>query len=199
MLSDRFHVIRFEERGCGRSSFTPPYDFGQSVHDLESVRVAYGIDRWVLAGHSAGVDLALLYALNRSKHCRAIVGLAGGRVVNDREWNKAYHHNREIIGEPVPHQAFACDPRVNTKSNAWWRRFITKPTLLADLATLEIPAHFILAERDIRPAWPTLQLAELMPRGSCEVIPGARHLLWDDEPDRLLQAMRHFLSTLHET
>ncbi|NRA58662.1 MAG: alpha/beta hydrolase [Phycisphaerales bacterium] len=196
MLSDRFRVIRFEERGCGRSSFTPPYDFGQTVIDVEAVRNAYAVDRWIIVGHSAGVDLALLYALTHPQHCRAIIGLAGGRVVNDRSWSEAYRHNRETIGEPLPEQPHPCDPRVNTESDAWWRQCITRPSLLADLARLETPAHFVLAERDIRPAWPTLQLAELLPRGSSETIPGARHMIWLDQPELLRRALRSFLDSM---
>lgn len=196
MLSDNFRVIRYEERDCGRSSFTPPYDFGQTVTDLEAVRNAYAVDRWIIVGHSAGVDLALLYALTNPQHCRAIIGLAGGRVVNDRSWSEAYRHNRETIGEPLPEQPHPCDPRVNAESNAWWRRYITRPSLLADLARLETPTHFVLAERDIRPAWPTLQLAELLPRGSSETIPGARHMIWLDQPELLRRALRSFLDSM---
>lgn len=196
LLRDRYTVIRFEERGCGRSSFTPPYNFGQSVLDLDAIRTAYGFDQWTVIGHSAGADLALLHALQFSERTTSIIGLAGGRIVNDRSWSDAYKAARDAEGEPLPEQPLACDERVNPESNAWWRRFITEPALLARLSRLGVPAHFILAEHDIRPAWPTLQLAKLLPAGSAEVIVGARHLIWLDEPEQLGTAMHRVLDSL---
>lgn len=198
LLCDRSTIVRFEERGCGRSSFTSPYDFGRSVLDLDAIRTTYGFDQWTVIGHSAGADLALLRALRFPASTTAIIGLAGGRIVNDRGWSEAYSQARETVGEPLPEQPHACDELVNPQSNAWWRRFITEPALLAELSRLDVPAHFILAERDIRPAWPTLQLAELLPAGSAEVIAGARHMIWLDEPNRLSTAMRRFLDSLGE-
>lgn len=196
LLRGRYTVVRFEERGCGRSSFKPPYNFGQSVLDLDAIRAAYGFDQWTVIGHSAGADLALLHALRFPERTTSIIGLAGGRIVNDRSWSDAYKAARDAENEPLPEQPFGCDERVNPESNAWWRRFITEPALLADLARLSVPAHFILGERDIRPAWPTLQLADLLPAGSFEIIDGTRHMIWLDEPQRLGAALHRFLDGL---
>jgi proline iminopeptidase len=41
----------------------PPYTIETCLTDLESVRAHYGIDRWIIGGHSWGADLALIYAL----------------------------------------------------------------------------------------------------------------------------------------
>ncbi|MCA3456702.1 MAG: prolyl aminopeptidase [Rhodobacter sp.] len=62
-----FRVILFDQRGCGRSR---PH---ASVHanttwdlvaDIEVIRTALGIDRWVCFGGSWGATLALIYAIS---------------------------------------------------------------------------------------------------------------------------------------
>src|SRR5918997_3734191 len=72
MLDDIAQVIRFEQRGCGRSQHAPPYDIETCLTDLESVRAHHGVDRWVIGGHSWGADLALTYAL---EHTSPVSGL----------------------------------------------------------------------------------------------------------------------------
>lgn len=60
----RYHVIMFDQRGCGKSN--PFLSFEQnspqhSVQDIETLRVHLGIERWVVFGGSWGSTLALLY------------------------------------------------------------------------------------------------------------------------------------------
>jgi proline iminopeptidase len=65
-LKDRARVIYYDQRGCGRSDFTPgPYGYSteQAVDDLDAVRKALGIDRWVVLGYSYGGFVAQYYAL----------------------------------------------------------------------------------------------------------------------------------------
>jgi pimeloyl-ACP methyl ester carboxylesterase len=38
MIDDEAIVIRFEQRGCGRSEATPPYDIATCLTDLENIR-----------------------------------------------------------------------------------------------------------------------------------------------------------------
>ena len=65
-LTTYAQVIRFEARGCGRSSAVPPYTIATCLADLEAIRQHYGVVRWIVGGHSAGADLALAYALHIS-------------------------------------------------------------------------------------------------------------------------------------
>jgi proline iminopeptidase len=62
-----FRVVLFDQRGCGRSR---PH---ASVHanttwdlvaDIEAIRSALGIDRWICFGGSWGAALALIYAIS---------------------------------------------------------------------------------------------------------------------------------------
>jgi len=59
LLDGTFTVVRFEQRGCGRSTGGGRFTIAQAVDDLDQVRVALGFDRWAVVGHSRGAELAL--------------------------------------------------------------------------------------------------------------------------------------------
>ena len=77
LLDDSFTVIRFDQRGCGRSTGGGPFTIAQAVDDLDQVRMAVGCERWALAGHSWGAELVLRYAARHPERCSAIAYLAG--------------------------------------------------------------------------------------------------------------------------
>ena len=68
MIDDLCQVIRFEPRGCGRSDWDGNYDVETLVSDAEAIRQDYGAERLIVAGHSAGPDFALAYALLSQVH-----------------------------------------------------------------------------------------------------------------------------------
>lgn len=60
-----YRAVLFDQRGCGRS--VPHSDLNANttqdlVDDMERIRTALGIDRWVVLGGSWGTTLALAYA-----------------------------------------------------------------------------------------------------------------------------------------
>lgn len=190
MLEDRCQVIRFEPRGCGRSTYDGWYHLERTVEDMEAIRNAYKIERWIIAGHSAGPDLALAYTIQYPQHVLGIIGIAGGRIVNDREWSAAYKKNKAERGENYGGKIFQADPEVNRIGNQSWRAYIKRPELLYEIAHIQVPAIFINAGNDIRPNWPTQQLAALIPNGQYFEIPEAEHCIWlthDRELKALLQ------------
>src|SRR5690242_7046325 len=74
-LAGHLEVIRWDQRGCGRSERRGPYSVGQSVADLDAVigqrtKVA-------LFGHSWGATLALRYALDHPDRVSALVYACG--------------------------------------------------------------------------------------------------------------------------
>jgi len=75
-LKDVARVIYYDQRGTGKSSkdaTKKTYTVTQAVEDLESLRKALKIDKWVLLGHSYGGLLAQCYALKFPEHCRGLV------------------------------------------------------------------------------------------------------------------------------
>jgi proline iminopeptidase len=77
LLDDTFTVIRFDQRGCGRSTGDGPFTIAQAVADADQVRAALGFDRWAVAGHSWGAELALRYAARHPDRTTAVAYIAG--------------------------------------------------------------------------------------------------------------------------
>jgi proline iminopeptidase len=78
LLDGTFTVIRFDQRGCGRSTADGgPFTIEQAVDDLDQVRAALGFDRWAVAGHSWGAELAVRYAARHQDRTVAVAYIAG--------------------------------------------------------------------------------------------------------------------------
>ena len=71
-----YRAVLFDQRGCGRSR---PYACVEAntthhlIRDIESIRKALGIDRWILFGGSWGAALALLYSQRHSDRATHLV------------------------------------------------------------------------------------------------------------------------------
>jgi pimeloyl-ACP methyl ester carboxylesterase len=82
-LSRRFHLLRYDERGCGLSDWeVPRFSFDAWVDDLEAVVDAAGFDRFPLLGISQGAAVAIAYAVRhpeRVTHLVLLGGFAKGR------------------------------------------------------------------------------------------------------------------------
>lgn len=72
-LADRFRVIVFDARGCGRSEGIPPYSHEQWAADVEGLREWIGAEQVVVTGGSYGGFIALEYAVRYPERVSAIV------------------------------------------------------------------------------------------------------------------------------
>jgi proline iminopeptidase len=64
LLEASWRMIYVDQRGAGRSGFEGPdksYGMNRTVQDFEELRVALGIRRWTLLGHSFGAMVAAEY------------------------------------------------------------------------------------------------------------------------------------------
>jgi proline iminopeptidase len=95
-------VVRWEQRGCGRSEPRGPYTTDQCIADLEDLRAALGYERWIVGGHSWGATLALHYALAHPDRCLGLLYVAG--VGLGRAWNAAYHEEADRRLSDVEHR-----------------------------------------------------------------------------------------------
>ena len=77
LLDGQVRVIRWDQRGCGRSERRGPYRLARSVADLDAVRTHLGLDRVAVLGHSCGATLALRYALNHPDWVSALIYVSG--------------------------------------------------------------------------------------------------------------------------
>ena len=198
MVEDICQVIRFEPRGCGRSDWDGNYEVETIIEDAEMIRRAYGVEGCIVGGHSFGPSIALAYALRYPDNVIGLVGVAGGNFVNDRTWSAAYHRNLAVVGEDLGGVVFTADQEVNREGNRTWREYIKHPSLFRQIADLWIPATFINGSEDIRPSWPTRQLAALMPHGRYVEIAGAAHTVWLTHADELRPALREAIASIRE-
>ncbi|MFA6242247.1 MAG: alpha/beta fold hydrolase, partial [Candidatus Hydrogenedentales bacterium] len=68
-------VIYYDQRGCGLSEFKPGsgYTVDQATDDLENLRKALGLGKWVVVGHSYGGLLAQCYAMRYPDSLKGLV------------------------------------------------------------------------------------------------------------------------------
>ncbi|HJV08263.1 MAG TPA: alpha/beta hydrolase [Acidimicrobiales bacterium] len=83
--------VRFDQRGGGRSDRVGPFTLARALQDVDDVLRFYRLDRPVLAGHSYGATLALLYALAHPAGVSALLYVSvpasawrGGRRITPR-------------------------------------------------------------------------------------------------------------------
>jgi proline iminopeptidase len=89
MLRDVARVVRWDQRGCGRSGPARVHSVMRSVADLDAVRDAFGVEDWIVGGHSWGASLALQYALTHPDRTRGLLYVSGTGI--GQAWNRAYH------------------------------------------------------------------------------------------------------------
>jgi proline iminopeptidase len=71
-----YHVVLFDQRGCGRSN---PFGSTQQnttwhlVEDMETIRCKLGVDKWLLFGGSWGSTLALAYAMTHPERVAGMI------------------------------------------------------------------------------------------------------------------------------
>ena len=190
MIEDICEVARFEPRGCGRSDYDNNYDLDTTIGDIEFIRKEYGFNKIIIGGHSAGPDIALAYTIKYPHNVIGLIGIAGGRIVHDKKWSEIYHKNLEKYGEDNEGKVFQADSNVNKIGSHTWYEYIKNPNLLSDIASINVPAIFINAEKDIRPNWPTKQLANLIRKGEYFEIKDATHCIWLTHYEELRSLLR---------
>jgi pimeloyl-ACP methyl ester carboxylesterase/DNA-binding CsgD family transcriptional regulator len=79
-LSERFTLIRYDERGCGLSDWDiPEFSFDAWVRDLEAVIDTVKLDRFALLGISRGAAISIAYAVKHPEKVSHLI-LYGGYV-----------------------------------------------------------------------------------------------------------------------
>jgi len=193
MLEDAYRVIRFEQRGCGRSTADGHYDLQTILRDMEAVREAYGLEKWIVSGHSWGADLSLIYALEYPERAAAVVFMAGIGLQRNHEWREIFFENQEALGEELPPMEYPFNSQVNEQGNQSFREYVQGAKLYSDLAAMKCPVLFLCGGQDIRPQWPAEQLHNLMPNSTFCLLPEAVHVLWLHHTQEVRKALRGFL------
>ncbi|MFK0248316.1 alpha/beta fold hydrolase [Amycolatopsis azurea] len=99
-----FRLIRWDQRGAGRSDPRGPYTLERMVADVDAVREWHGLDRVPVLGHSWGASLGLLYALAHPERVSTLVYVSGVGLGYD--WHAEYEQNFErALGDRHPRWA----------------------------------------------------------------------------------------------
>ncbi len=73
---DRYRIVLFDQRGCGRSRPHAGIAANTTAHllsDIETLRQSFGIERWLVLGGSWGSTLALAYAQAHPERVSALI------------------------------------------------------------------------------------------------------------------------------
>lgn len=91
MLAGTVRVVRWDQRGCGRSERRGPYSMQRAAADLDAVRRHFGFEQFALLGHSWGAQLALRYTLDNPGRVSELVYVSGTGLGFD--WHAEYEKN----------------------------------------------------------------------------------------------------------
>ena len=89
---ERYDVLLFDQRGCGRSTPHASLEANTTWHlvdDIERLRALMGVERWLVFGGSWGSTLALAYAQTRPERVSELV-LRGIFTFRQRELDWLY-------------------------------------------------------------------------------------------------------------
>jgi pimeloyl-ACP methyl ester carboxylesterase len=217
-LKERSRVVVYDNRGSGRSDAPPgPYSIPQLAGDAAAVLDTLGIDRAHVFGASTGGMIAQELSISFPDRVdRLVLGCTQASTKDAvrprREVSLAFDFETDDWAERMRVLApFAFAPGADPQLLA---RFIDKKIgdvqpdhgyrgqiaaflahdALDRLASIEQPTLVVAgAEDQIIPAENSEILAERIPRAQLELIDGAGHLFFIEDPDQALKVLDAFL------
>jgi proline iminopeptidase len=102
-LADMACVVRWDQRGCGRSERSGPYTVARYLADLDAVRGQLAGARMALLGHSWGATLALRYALRHPDRVNHLIYVSGTGIDPHSTWRPAFQQSfQQRLGTDLP-------------------------------------------------------------------------------------------------
>lgn len=235
-LAAEYRVIRWDQRGSGRSDPVGPFTIDRFVADLGVVADAFDLDRFVIFGHSWGANLALHYAQANRDRPTAIVHVAGNGV---EWWNRftTVHKENQLkrLGPEAGAEMAALRTTERTPDQDRALRLLYIRSELhdtEDLATAErlydaeqltpmnrdanaelntdaqrksfeqqiiglhqvrCPVLMLHGASDPRPVEALASTLSTLPNAELEIMAGAGHSPWIEQPDQFWDRIRTFL------
>ncbi len=211
--------------GYGDSPPDPPGTWERHVDALERFRAALRLQRPALIVHDWGAMIGLRWACDHPDAVRALV-ISDGGFFADRRWHDLANLLRtpgegEAFIESFTREAFdaalraACASMSDDALDEYWKAFTTTEgrhgalelyrsgdfdkliPYEGRLAQLGVPALVVWGEQD-RFAGVAMahRFHEQLPGSRLEILPGAGHFVWEDEPQRTAALTATFLSGL---
>ncbi len=96
---NRWRMVLFDQRGCGRSRPNASLDNNTTwalIEDIERLRIQCGVDKWTVFGGSWGSTLALAYAITHPERVSGLI-LRGIFLLTQRELDWFYQHGASML------------------------------------------------------------------------------------------------------
>jgi len=215
-------LIFFDKRGTGLSERDVGYPtLEQRTEDITAVLNAVGSERTALFGVSEGGNMCALFAATYPERTHALVvngSSARGSWAPDYPWRSKPEDIEALVtfvrenwGQPVGFDEAAPSMIDNKSASEWWGSYIRNSAspktaelitrlnaeidIRAVLPTVNCPALVINREND---AWGAADearyIAELIPNSTLKIVPGADHLPWYGDQDRVVGEIQEFLT-----
>jgi 3-oxoadipate enol-lactonase len=222
-LANARRVLRFDNRGVGRSELpAPPWTLEDLADDAVAVLDAAQVERADVFGVSMGGVVAQVLALRHRDRVRGLIlgcthpgGRDAARMEPDaatmlldrtpRSPRAAVEASLPFLyGMATPREEIERDVTVRLRhplrAKAYWAQLDAMRQhdgLLAQLASVTAPTLVVhgTADRLVQPANATL-IADAIPGARLEWLDGAGHLFWSDQPAATIGLVDDFLGAL---
>ncbi len=226
-LSRFSRLILFDKRGTGLSERNVGIStLEQRTEDITAVLDAVGSETTALFGVSEGGNMSAMFAATYPERTRGLVlngTSARGSWAPDYPWRSKPEEIEQFIaymrrnwGKPFALDEAAPSMANNPAAREWWGAYIRNA---ASPKTAELITR-LNAQIDIREVLPTIStstlvinrendawgvtdearyIANLIPNATLKILPGADHLPWYGDQDRLVGEIEEFLTGQRET
>jgi proline iminopeptidase len=195
----------------------------QCADDVAALCDRLGIDRPVVVGHSMGAPIALLHAARHPGRAAGVVVLSGfaswdhsrlvegfrrvagdevaaladvsyaGGEVSDEEWGLVFG----AFGPHLPDDDTMARRVGHAELGAYGMELVRRVDLLDGLGGVEAAVLVVVGTRDpVTPVAAAEEIVAALPPGRArlEVLPGAGHFPWLDQPDLLRSVLAGFVA-----
>jgi 3-oxoadipate enol-lactonase len=215
-LSERFRVVRFDNRGQGRSPEPPgPYEIGDLGRDTVALMDRLGIARAAVGGVSLGGMVAMWMAAHAPERVDRVLPMCTSPYMPQAPWAERaaavrQANSTEPIADSVVQNWLTPGYASEHPDDREWLRgllvasppegyasccgAIERMDLREDLRQIDAPALIVSATDD--PSTPPEHqrtIAELIPGARLETIPDAAHLANVQHPDTVNRLIIDFL------
>ncbi len=208
-LAEHLRVIRWDQRGCGRSQQRGPYSLARSVADLDAVRGGLGLDRVRALVYVSGTGLGWAWHEPFQRNGAERLAPHRQRISELRVADRTEAQDRELAilqwsaeftdGHAMRHAEEMATPWFGINQQCFadiWpglRQIWRESDLIAECQALNVPVLIIDGAADIRPRWAVDSLAQALPNVRRVILPGAGHVPWLEVPGEFTSVLLDFL------